>query len=122
MCSVCFPGPACSGQVMPNYENYQKEKKMKQKKHKSLLHSSSLYILLTFAILLTGCGSKGEERGETQSDVQAEEQTEPSAAEFLKEDGTADIQALQAINAEAYAWLEITGTDISFPILQPAED
>ena len=95
---------------------------MKQKKHKSLLHSSSLYILLMFAILLTGCGSKGEEQGETQSDVQAEEQTEPSAAEFLKEDGTADIQALQAINAEAYAWLEITGTDISFPILQPAED
>ncbi len=95
---------------------------MKQKKHKSLLHSSSLYILLMFAILLIGCGSKGEEQGETQSDVQAEEQTEPSAAEFLKEDGTADIQALQAINAEAYAWLEITGTDISFPILQPAED
>ena len=106
---------------MPNYENQQKEKKMKQKKHKSLLHSSSLYILLMFAILLTGCGSKGEEQGETQSDVQAEEQTEPSA-EFLKEDGTADIQALQAINAEVYAWLEITGTDISFPILQPAED
>ena len=95
---------------------------MIQKKHKSLLHSSSLYILLMLAILLTGCGSKGEEQGETQSDVQAEEQTEPSAAEFLKEDGTADIQALQAINAEAYAWLEITGTDISFPILQPAED
>ena len=89
MCSVCFPGPACSGQVMPNYENQQKEKKMKQKKHKSLLHSSSLYILLMLAILLTGCGSKGEEQGETQSDVQAEEQTEPSAAEFLKEDGMA---------------------------------
>ena len=33
-----------------------------------------------------------------------------------------DIAALQQINPEAYAWLEITGTDISFPILQSAED
>lgn len=95
---------------------------MRRKKHKVLFCSSSLYILLMLTVLLTGCSSKAGDPGETQSDVQTEERTEPSAGSFLTEDGMVDMQSLQEINAEAYAWLEITGTDISFPILQPAED
>lgn len=99
---------------MPNYENQQKEKKMKQKHPCHSSHFIFAYVRHSSDRLRQQRGRAGG--GETQSDVQAEEQTEPSAAEFLKEDGTADIQALQAINAEVYAWLEITGTDISFPI------
>lgn len=57
--------------------------------------------------------------------VQPEESTAPaetSLEDFKSAGDKTDIAALQQINPEAYAWLEITGTDISFPILQSAED
>ena len=66
--------------------------------------------------VLAGCGSTA---------AQPEESTVPAetALEDFKSAGDkTDIAALQQINPEAYAWLEITGTDISFPILQSAED
>lgn len=39
------------------------------------------------------------------------------------EEMTADFEALQALNPDIYAWLEIPGTDISYPIVQdPVDD
>ena len=32
------------------------------------------------------------------------------------------LEMLQRINGDAYAWLDIPGTDISFPILQDSQD
>lgn len=75
-----------------------------------------LMTLILLSAVLAGCGSTA---------VQSEESTAPAetALEDFKSDGDkTDIAALQQINPEAYAWLEITGTDISFPILQSAED
>ena len=75
-----------------------------------------LTALILLSAVLAGCGSTA---------VQPEESTVPveTALEDFKSAGDkTDIAALQQINPEAYAWLEITGTDISFPILQSAED
>ena len=75
-----------------------------------------LTTLILLSAVLAGCGSTA---------AQPEESTVPAetALEDFKSAGDkTDIAALQQINPEAYAWLEITGTDISFPILQSAED
>lgn len=75
-----------------------------------------LTTLILLSAVLAGCGSTA---------VQPEESTVPAetALEDFKSAGDiTDIAALQQINPEAYAWLEITGTDISFPVLQSAED
>lgn len=75
-----------------------------------------LTTLILLSAVLAGCGSTA---------APPEESTVPAetALEDFKSAGDkTDIAALQQINPEAYAWLEITGTDISFPILQSAED
>ena len=101
----------------------EKDKKMLHKKYKLLNNVFIISPFLLFCLLLAGCGSKTGEQGNTQTDTrQTVESADLSLADFMKEDGTADMQSLQNINVEAYAWLEITGTDISFPVLQPAED
>ncbi len=101
----------------------EKDKKMKHNKYISLHNVFIISILFLFCMPLAGCGSKTGEQGNTQTDTrQTVESGDLSLADFMKKDGTVDIPSLQNINAEAYAWLEITGTDISFPVLQPAED
>ena len=73
-----------------------------------------LTTLILLSAVLAGCGSTA---------VQPEESTAETSLEDFKSAGDkTDIAALQQINPEAYAWLEITGTDISFPMLQSAED
>ncbi len=42
--------------------------------------------------------------------------------DWLTEDGYLDLGKLQEINEDIYAWLDIPGTGISFPLLQSAED
>lgn len=75
-----------------------------------------LTALILLSAVLSGCDSTAAQPEE--STVSAE-----TALEDFKSAGDkTDIAALQQINPEAYAWLEITGTDISFPILQSAED
>ena len=76
----------------------------------------SLTALILLSAVLAGCCSTA---------AQPEESTAPaetSLEDFKSAGDKTDIAALQQINPEAYAWLEITGTDISFPILQSAED
>ncbi len=45
-----------------------------------------------------------------------------SLSAWLTEEGYLDLDSLHRINPDIYAWLDIPGTDISFPILQSAED
>lgn len=79
---------------------------------------SLLCVLVSVAIIPSGCASKKvEEVQETQ-----EEHPDLVLENFLKEDGYLDVDALQVLNGECYAWIVIEGTDISFPVLQPSED
>ena len=50
--------------------------------------------------------------------------TGTKAAEAMKKGETIPekLDALRKINGDAYAWLDIPGTDISFPILQDSQD
>ena len=43
-------------------------------------------------------------------------------AQYLTKDGSLDLDKLHKINEDIYAWLEIPGTAISFPVLQSAQD
>lgn len=75
-----------------------------------------LSVLILISAVFAGCGSNASQPEETEVPAQ-------TALEDFKSAGDkTDIAALQQINPDAYAWLEITGTDISFPILQSAED
>ena len=51
-----------------------------------------------------------------------DETTSNSLSAWLTEEGYLDLDSLHRINPDIYAWLDIPGTDISFPILQSAED
>lgn len=93
-----------------------------------------LAILLLAGTLLTGCDGKNrdlenapvvtEPTTENFSDVQEEmqemEKADPDT--FWTPQGYPDFGVLEQINQDIYAWLEITGTDISFPVLQSEED
>ena len=76
----------------------------------------SLTALILLSAVLAGCGSTAAHPEESTAPA------ETSLEDFKSAGDKTDIAALQQINPEAYAWLEITGTDISFPILQSAED
>ena len=63
------------------------------------------------------------EETEFQGETETESQVSASGLEnWLTEDGYLNLAVLQEINADIYAWLDIPGTDISFPLLQSAED
>lgn len=59
-------------------------------------------LAVCFSLMLTGCSG----------------QTEKETADTLTE----KLEAAQKENADVYAWLEITGTDLSFPVLQSPDD
>lgn len=83
--------------------------------------------MLLCTALLAGCGAPAA-AGETevQQGGTAESLMESAASAEavlnLEEDIPSRLAALQAVNPDVYAWLEITGTDISFPVLQSSAD
>ena len=63
------------------------------------------------------------EAAESQGETESESQSSASDLEnWLTDDGYLNLAALQEINEDIYAWLDIPGTGISFPLLQSAED
>ncbi|MDO4293237.1 MAG: class B sortase [Eubacteriales bacterium] len=86
--------------------------------------------LCSAALLLACCGAGGAQtkgRAMESSGEQADTAaggTGPTAAEVIASDKTIPekLSQLKEINGDVYAWLEIPGTDISFPVLQSAED
>lgn len=77
--------------------------------------------LLLSLLFAAGCGNGVEP--ETESPTPTEDIKEV-IEEVLnsREAPAAKLAALQETNTDVYAWLEITGTDISFPVLQSADD
>ena len=63
-------------------------------------------LLAASALLATACGAE-EAKGEQS---------------YIDEEGNPDFEALQETNPDVYAWISITDTDISFPVLQSATD
>lgn len=104
------------------------------KKNSCLLSAS----LLLAGVLVIGCGeiNRNTEKeppavesiadfyADTQQESQGLGRTEPDTDPdaLWTSEGRPDFDALKQINPDIYAWLEITGTDISFPVLQSAED
>lgn len=89
-----------------------------------MMHNKAPLLIagLLLSLLFTeGCGSSTET--ETESTSSAADIKE-AAEEVLnsQEAPAAKLAALQEANPDVYAWLEITGTDISFPVLQSADD
>lgn len=95
------------------------------------------YILSVCFLLflsLAGCGSATMENTAASESVAAsdaeEAETEAEEAQrpelvleqFLTDGEQLDISGLQYWNEECCGWLEIVGTDMSYPIVQPTED
>ena len=72
---------------------------------------------LTF--LLAACGN-----GRTISDETGKQSSTSASGleDWLTEEEKPEFAALREINPDIYAWMDIPGTGISFPILQSAED
>ena len=65
-----------------------------------------------------------EETVAVEEETPAEESDETVSEEIPPEPYVSpiDFESLQAMNPDIYAWLEIKGTDITYPLLQSAED
>lgn len=76
--------------------------------------------------LVSGCGILSEENGQEipGSPVEVSDKFNVLAETILasQEDIPSKIAALQAINPDIYAWIEVPDTNLSFPLLQSAED
>mgnify|MGYP005760067049 CR=1 FL=1 len=74
----------------------------------------------------TGCQLSGFDHSEqeTAGEERSETSRPPSLTldNFLTESGRLDLAKLQEYNPECYAWLDIPDTEMSFPLMQPAED
>ncbi len=88
-------------------------------------HIISAILLLCSFFILSGCGKKESEEAESiTSTVQITVEEIPSytlplqLSDFLTSENTLDAAALSSVNSEAYAWLEVADSDISFPLLQ----
>ena len=92
----------------------------------------SLLSAAAVCLCLSACGqSESGEVPEMMQTAPAESETETSAEQTAEElvreasaaaDKREALRKLSEYNPEVYAWLEITGTDLSFPVLQSEED
>lgn len=74
-------------------------------------------IALLGLLLLFGCAPE-ETLPESRADEMSESETETSFEESDPYQSPIDFQALWRQNSDIYAWLEIPGTNISYPIVQ----
>ena len=63
-----------------------------------------------------------DEESETLETEAAEETQAGALEDYLTPEGFLDLAKLQEINTDIYAWIDIEGTGLSFPLLQSAED
>ena len=96
---------------------------MKKKK----LTYSMVPVFAAFFLCLSSCGpAKGPDGGEATA-PETETTSGRTVEEILEgvrngEEKQEALKELAAYNPDVYAWLEITGTDLSFPLLQSPED
>lgn len=95
-----------------------------------------LNVLFFLTLSITGCGNpksdgQPQEADSLKENIQQTETDNQEAAmerpllildQFLIDGETLDIAKLQYWNEECSGWLDIPGTNISFPVVQPAED
>ncbi len=71
-------------------------------------------------------GAESAASQETSGNEEENEDGRPdgelSLKDYLNEDGTLELAALQEINPDIYGWLEIADTQLSFPLLQSSQD
>lgn len=75
-------------------------------------------------VLAAGCGHS-ERPGDSVSETAATESENAAEAEAIlssDQEIPEKLSALEQINGDVYAWLDIPGTNISFPILQNTQD
>lgn len=93
---------------------------------KKYLIAGILLLLMAFACVLIFLGVFQNDESamiETETETEAAETTESAEEETeAAYESPIDFASLQAQNADIYAWLDIPGTDISYPVLQNAED
>ncbi len=70
---------------------------------------------------VTEYGAETEEETRTDSGTNAEDPAD-AVEKYLTADGYLDLKKLQKINSDIYAWIDIEGTGLSFPLLQSEED
>lgn len=70
-----------------------------------------------------GAGRSVRYIDQTEEETSAQEAEAPETAEASSYVSPVDFEELQKVNKDIYAWLEIPGTNVSYPILQhPTED
>lgn len=76
------------------------------------------------ALFLSGCGNQSGvlSAKEEESTEALEERPLLELDNFLIDGEQLDMAKLQAWNEECSGWLEISGTDMSYPVVQPTED
>lgn len=84
-----------------------------------------LYVLLVVGCLLCIGGMLWYLQADQQEEEIAEQKQEEIVEQFVSEEAQVelaelpiDFEGLQAINPEIYAWIEVPGTKINYPILQ----
>ena len=65
---------------------------------------------------------KPPERPEPEPEPEPEEEEEPAVDPALKRENTVDFAKLHEVNTDIYAWIEIPGTKVDYPILQHPTD
>lgn len=87
-----------------------------------------LATVLTGVLVLSGCAEKNSDMDTDRNDISETVQTE-SAEETAwagnaqaEEEIFEELKKVREENPEAYAWIQIDGTDMSFPVFQPGLD
>ena len=86
-----------------------------------------VFTAIFMCICLSSCGTGGSAPDEGSTAPETETAPVRTAADILDEarnggDKQEALAELASYNPDVYAWLEITGTDLSFPLLQSPED
>ena len=93
-------------------------------------------VIVLFCVIILGCigyliwhyasASKGDASYERAKEVAAKkmepEEEQPETPEPETKIQYVDFDALQAVNPDVYAWIEIAGTNIDYPIVQSQTD
>ena len=78
--------------------------------------------VLILGLLLGGSYLWREYQQKQRQEELASQVVDQSAMEEPKEVNPIDFQSLWALNTDVYAWIYVPGTEISYPVLQDAED
>lgn len=100
---------------------YEKGYDMKKGRTKSVLTGLFAGILI-LGLLLGGSYLWREYQQKQKQEDLKEKVVDQEALEEPKESNPIDFASLWNLNPDVYAWIDVPGTEISYPVLQSAED